>query len=59
MKQTKTLLAVLLTISSTQIFSQNCADKLIGKWQTEDKSVMEVTKLGATFSMRQITATKK
>lgn len=49
------ILALLLTLSP-QIFAQKNGENLIGKWKTEDKTIVEIFKNGNSFSVKQISA---
>jgi uncharacterized protein (DUF2147 family) len=51
-------LALLLTLSS-QLFAQKNGENLIGKWQTEDNTILEVSKNGNSFSIKQMSAIKE
>jgi uncharacterized protein (DUF2147 family) len=51
-------LALLLTIS-TQLFAQKKGENIVGKWQTEDNTILEVFKTGNSFSIKQLVASKE
>ncbi len=43
---------------SSQLMAQNGGESLVGKWQTEDKTILEVFKTGVVFSIKQRSAIK-
>lgn len=49
------ILAMILAIS-TQLYAQKNGEILVGKWQTEDKTIVEIFKTGNSFSIKQMTA---
>jgi uncharacterized protein (DUF2147 family) len=59
MKNIKTWFTVLFITVSSQLFAQKNVETLIGKWQTEDNTIVEVFKNGNTISIKQITAAKE
>jgi uncharacterized protein (DUF2147 family) len=56
MTQVKMFFSFLLIVISTQIFAQIPQDKFLGKWLTKDKATVEVTKVGNSYSIKQIDA---
>lgn len=52
------ILALLFTIS-TQLFAQKNGENLNGKWQTEDNTIVEITKTGNYFSIKQVSSPKE
>jgi uncharacterized protein (DUF2147 family) len=58
-KNFKMLLSVLLITVASQLFAQKNVETLIGKWQTEDNTIVEMFKNGNTISIKQITAAKE
>jgi len=60
MKQIKIGLVVLLMTASAQLFAQTNTDKIIGKWQSEEKAVLEVyLTTGNNFAAKQLSAIKQ
>jgi uncharacterized protein (DUF2147 family) len=59
MKNIKTWFTVLLITVASQLFAQKNVETLIGKWQTEDNTIVEMFKNGNTISIKQITAAKE
>ena len=62
MKQIKNVkmgIIALLLMLSIQGFAQKNGENLIGKWQTEDNTVLEVFKSDNVFSIKQLTASKE
>ncbi len=49
------ILAMILAIS-TQLYAQKNGETLVGKWQTEDKTIVEIFKTGNSFSIKQMSA---
>lgn len=49
----------LLFIISTQLFAQKNGENLAGKWQTEDNAIVEIFKIGNSFSIKQISSPKE
>lgn len=59
MKFKKTLFIVLATLFTLHAFAQNITSNLIGTWQTEDKTIVEIYKSGNTIGIKQISAVKE
>lgn len=52
------ILAILLTLS-TQLFAQKKGESIVGKWQTEDNTILEIFKTNNSFSIKQLVASKE
>jgi hypothetical protein len=50
---------VLLMIVSAQVFAQKNGEILIGKWQTEDKTIIEIFNTGHIIAIKQVSSTKE
>jgi uncharacterized protein (DUF2147 family) len=59
MKQFKILLITLLISSTAQLFAQKSVENLIGKWQTEDNTILEISKTGSSTIIKQMSTLKE
>jgi uncharacterized protein (DUF2147 family) len=59
MKKIKIMLAFIMLFASTSIFAQASNEKLVGKWKTEDKVIVEFAKNGTSLTVKQISAEKE
>jgi hypothetical protein len=59
MESIKRRVTVLLLIISVQLFAQKNDEKLIGKWQTEDKAIIEILNTNNATVIKQISANKE
>jgi uncharacterized protein (DUF2147 family) len=58
-KNFKMLFTVFLITVSSQLFAQKNVETLLGKWKTEDNTIIEIFKNGNTVSIKQISASKE
>jgi uncharacterized protein (DUF2147 family) len=59
MRNTGIWITGLLIILSTQLFAQKGAEPILGKWLTEDNSILEFFKSGSTIAVKQLNAGKE
>jgi uncharacterized protein (DUF2147 family) len=53
------VLVMLFFVTSINLFAQNAKEKIVGKWKTEDNTVVEVFKDASNnYSIKQISAVK-
>lgn len=59
MKKTKMILMLFMLFASVQAFTQTNATNLLGKWITEDNSIVEFSQSGTAIILKQISTPKE
>jgi uncharacterized protein (DUF2147 family) len=59
MKKIKTFLAAVLVITTSHLFAQTGAEKILGKWKAEDDIVVEFLKSNTFITINQVSAIKE
>jgi uncharacterized protein (DUF2147 family) len=59
MKKIKSLMAVVLAITTLQLFAQTDAEKILGKWKAGDDIVVEFLKYNSGITINQVSAVKE
>jgi uncharacterized protein (DUF2147 family) len=59
MKQFKIWIFTLSVIVSSQVFAQNTTETILGKWLTEDYTIIEVLKIDNAICLKQLATNKE
>jgi uncharacterized protein (DUF2147 family) len=59
MKKFKIWFAVILMAATTQLCGQKNTENIVGKWKTEDNTIVEFLPNGSTICIKQLVAAKE